>query len=806
MVKKNWIITAILLIFAITFIGCPPPGTETNTSALTAKIAEAEALRDSTAVSADGSDVPFGQEWVKQTERTAFDTAIAAAKAALNGNQSIVDAAVIALNDAVVDFQNAKTENGYGTAISYTALNEAIARAQSERAKVTTAQSAENVVLGRKWVTAEVMETFDTAIAEAESALTTASAQDEINNAVTALNDAIDTFINAQEDGEKDNVDEDELSDLIAEAASVKEGVAASENGNDISPLKEWVSQSVLTALTDAIIGAEEAIEDAGDYNAVYIALTDAMLAFRDAKTPGTPTTTVKAELNSVISTANNAKANVATAENASTVPVGTYWVTSGQMETFNTAIDSANGTFNNEDAAYNTVSGAITALNAATDMFNSAKAQGSYTGETHPELGIKIGELSGKITLNDIPDGASVNTIVAYGDGWQSSSFGHIAVTGTSGQFDWTMPLYEGNKFSAGKVRFNILIWFGENESMWIAIPGSVDISSQNQGNIILGAVSLKSIVLSGTINISMNGSKVPSLVIDIYDYDTYDRLGETVITPDDTTANWSIRMLSLSSQRRVRFDITGWGDGEELLFNVSYEPANPLYIHNIDVSNILIDIGELNSITLSGTIDVSIDGQSVPYIVIDIYSSEYGDRLGSTMFAPNSTTSQWEITFLYPNNITEVEFDIRIFSDDTMDWEQRLFGIWQEPVSIDNESKSNMLIDIGKLNLITLSGTIDVSIDGQSVPYIVIDIHSQGYDGYLAWTSFAPNDTISQWEKTFAYPDNITITEVEFYIRGFSDYIWGEQQLFETWYGPLTINSEGKDISLDLGDNPGL
>ena len=118
--------SAIIALIGFAVAGCdsptnnnePPP---VNRTALNAAISGAEALLFADiAVSAagDGSDVHFSEQWTTQDVRNALQSAIEAATAVRDNTaatQAQVDAAVIALNNAMTAFNNALRPGTYGT-------------------------------------------------------------------------------------------------------------------------------------------------------------------------------------------------------------------------------------------------------------------------------------------------------------------------------------------------------------------------------------------------------------------------------------------------------------------------------------------------------------------------------------------------------------------------------------------------------------------------------------------------------------------------------------------------------------------
>jgi len=164
-----------------------------------------------------------------------------------------------------------------GVTLDKSALNAEIAKAEAAKEGVVTAVNASEVVKGKKWVTAAVIENFTGAIEEAKKALN-ATTQAAVDAARIALSAAIDAFNEAKNDGNKTSgFTQAELTDLINDATAAKAGVGTSADGTDIGMNKSWVTQAVMAALDNAIAAAQSA---SGNLDPAYLALEQAIEDF----------------------------------------------------------------------------------------------------------------------------------------------------------------------------------------------------------------------------------------------------------------------------------------------------------------------------------------------------------------------------------------------------------------------------------------------------------------------------------------------------------------------------------------------
>jgi len=165
-------------------------------------IDNATAAQNGVKVSVDGSDVLTTEKWVTQAAKTALLDAIQVAvdaKPTVKTAQEVTNAAT-ALNNAVTTYNNAK-QDGTKAALDTTAIDTAVSDANA--AKVVVSTDGSDVEPTDKWVKQDVQDALDDAIAAAQAAKTTATTQQDVTNAVNALNNAVTTYNNAKQDGTK---------------------------------------------------------------------------------------------------------------------------------------------------------------------------------------------------------------------------------------------------------------------------------------------------------------------------------------------------------------------------------------------------------------------------------------------------------------------------------------------------------------------------------------------------------------------------------------------------------------------------
>jgi len=188
------------LVLAGLFLSCDNPGNGgLDTSALEAKIAQAEALLETTAVSTNGEEIAIGKYWVTQDEWDDFESIVEAAKIVLNSasSQEAVNEAVNDLIYEIDEFFDNRTRGSRTTGLDADDLAELIADAEIIKGQVKISTDGKNIDPFESWVTQTVMDELTAAINTAKSVTS------GFDTAYTTLNEAIGTFESALKPGLK---------------------------------------------------------------------------------------------------------------------------------------------------------------------------------------------------------------------------------------------------------------------------------------------------------------------------------------------------------------------------------------------------------------------------------------------------------------------------------------------------------------------------------------------------------------------------------------------------------------------------
>ncbi|MED4700719.1 S-layer protein [Lysinibacillus capsici] len=199
-------------------------------------------------VSVNGYDVLNTDKWTTQTERNAFESAVASARAMANNNsasQEQVKNAIIQYKNALAVYQAAQksgTKYGYGDKASLQSLINSVQY-------VTVSWDGSNVPYNTPWTTQTERNALASSVSSAQVVVNNVYAtQTEIANAINNLNNAIWTYKNAYKYGNNGHyVDKSNLKTLISTALNGI--VATSQDGSDVNPALKWTSQNDLSIL-----------------------------------------------------------------------------------------------------------------------------------------------------------------------------------------------------------------------------------------------------------------------------------------------------------------------------------------------------------------------------------------------------------------------------------------------------------------------------------------------------------------------------------------------------------------------------
>jgi hypothetical protein len=541
-----------------------------------------------------------------------------------------------------------------------------------------------------------------------------------VNAAVQILNSAIIDFKNKRQKGTKlSGFTQAELTELITTANDAKNGIKTSTDGSDVSNTEYWVTYDVLNALNSAITTAQNA---SGNFDTAYTALNTAITTFNNAKARGTQQVS----------------------QYITITTFGEYFEYINQLGYYGSFTIPSSGTTLNafyqelqgytyeeyyeeyleyiKELGYEEIIGNAFFYKdqACTQPFNGNDRIYANTkfymksGPLQVPVRTKIGEITGTITLTDVPNPAPNVQITAQlpnGDdyyGYYGSARITFSGSGTVTNIHWAIPIYEYesgniNNFTSSTVQFSLSIRSGGLIGTSIPIPTTKTINSLNANVGSLGTVSIKTITLSGTINVTNNGQPVPPKTIfqiqavgkdELGNLRSYGALGAL---PTSLTANapWSITIPAFSSSTQVSFLVSGSSlDGG---FYFSGELSSPtVNVYNTNVSGISLNLN-ITTITLSGTINVTYNGQPVPEVYIRAYSESGGFSEKSTRLTSPGTNAPWSITLETFDSSTQVSFEVYGYSSNGEYFSKSV--TLSPPVYVSNQNVSGITLNLGDI-----------------------------------------------------------------------------------------------------------
>ena len=193
------------------------------------------------------------------------------------------------------DWKNSVFGTPSSETVDKTALKAAIANAQALLDATVSSENGADVAKTEKWATPANIKTFTDAINAAQAVVDKEDAsKEEVEQAVTTLNNAKSTFEGQRKNGTAD-YDPAPLTEAIKAAEALLASVEQAESADAVESGKQWVTASDYSTFEAAIHTAKDALanaDDSGDITSAVSALEGARDTFRAAIRFGTKPTT----------------------------------------------------------------------------------------------------------------------------------------------------------------------------------------------------------------------------------------------------------------------------------------------------------------------------------------------------------------------------------------------------------------------------------------------------------------------------------------------------------------------------------
>ena len=293
-----------------------------------------------------------------------------------------------------------------------------------------------------------------------------------------------------------------------------------------------------------------------------------------------------------------------------------------------------------------------------------------------------------------------------------------------------------------------------------------SVTVKDQNISNIDLGAVNFGLITLSGTVDITLNGETPSYIGITAYrnaDYSGY--AGDANIDLQNNT--WSMIIESFDTDTPLYFRVWAMGNWQ---FNGGTSAI--VTAKDQDITGIAIVFHPVQ-ITLSGTVNGTVNGSALqsgevfPYFNVNASrNADYSDSVVSAQVDPQNNT--WSVILWSFDADTTLYFSVRLQFYNGYVVKGTNVSVVVKDQDIDN-------IDLGTVifNVITLSGTAEVTLNGETPIYISIRAYRDAAYSDLVANGGLTDLGANTWSMVLERFDTDTplYFEMEFRISGSID-----------------------------------
>jgi hypothetical protein len=659
-----------------------PPGTKAadfTQAEMDDLIEKANTAKAGAVAAANGDDVPLTAFWVSEADLGALNNAI-------NAAGTLSDSNYLALLNALKAFDEAKTP---GSLPEKTPLFDAIMSADTARAGVNIAAKKEEAPKGSAWVTQAQWDALNTAYTAAVNTAGNAGATKKaVADAAAALNTAITVFNTAKAGNglgtAANGITISGLGAIYKNGTKVYVGVADSKEIDPSSDSDNFVPGTVtngsLTVPLDVKNGSYY-IGFSSDGFIYFISKTTAVFsgaavgkAYNDFELytwsmnmgdMGLPSSMT---LNAVIQAMSEGEVN-----NYAGFKTFMRQMISEELGDEYANLNFLDVAFYKNEACTQEFSGGDT-VGPTTVIYTKVPFFQMMSGGETPVEQVPVeavGYINGTVTLTGYSGQRPQVEIYAYYYG-QYTGGGPVDGSGrdytVNSDGSFSIPFTEGflNALQSGAQDLRFSLWIGSGSSGFsktIEPPIPVTSSQLSGGNLnvgSLGTVNLASITLNGTITVTHNGQRVPNVSISAYGPGGG---GSTNLKSPGSNAAWSITLSPYDSPTDLSLYVSGYdSDWDNLLFEKEAGITIP-GVYNTSVTGLTINLGDISTTTLSGTIDVTIDGQKPEYVYIA--AGEVGEDdywLGKISIGDYDTSpNTWSITFETLPPGTQVHFVIQ-------------------------------------------------------------------------------------------------------------------------------------------------
>jgi hypothetical protein len=597
----------------IAFNTAKQPGTTPDKTDLNTAIKSANTARAGVEIAAIQNEAPGGSAWVTKAQWDALNTAYTTAAGA--ATQNAVTQATTALNDAISDFTEAKSDNGPGTAVN---------------------------------------------------ALT-------ITGLGAIYNNGAEVYVGVLESNEFDPSSEpDNFEQEIVTNGSLTIPLETLPNG---SYYVGFSSDGIIIFISKATVLFKGAMKNIA-YDTVNFELYTHSLNFGDMGMPPNITATLNQVIEGMAGDMPGSPTTYTAWKNAMrqmlSGELGGNYVNLNDVNVLDVALYK-NAACTQEFTGTETVNSATVVYT----KFSLAEIMSGGDGPPGPPVEA-AGYINGTVNLIGGSSGQEVFIGARYGDNqiYQVDGQGILSAVESNGSFSipFTYEFLAALESKAQELYFSLYIhdtgsgggYDKYTEPKTVTNSGLIG-NTLNVGS--LGTVSLAFINLSGTITVTYNGQPVPRVRISArYDTNIPSIMGNgySELKSPGSGAPWSVPVPVFASQTTLNISVSGFNSSGNSIF---YTNIQTVSAHSTPVTVPAINLA---IVTLTGTADVTISGQKPDNIGIAAYTNAdnpWGSQIGSTSITNYASESNtWSMNIVAPAPGTTVYFGINWWPDGDM------------------------------------------------------------------------------------------------------------------------------------------
>lgn len=377
-------------------------------------------------------------------------------------------------------------------------------------------------------------------------------------------------------------------------------------------------------------------------------------------------------------------------------------------------------------------------------------------------------------VTVNDIPPEYINTYLYVYRDPYRNESLGsgYVSYDSESNKRAWSFTMLP---FDTPETAYFFVEYWTDSNIYGYKPIGTQEVWNQSISGIDFAPLNTSYIALSGTMDITVYGSIPDYIQMEAYrDPNGYNLMGYASASYDSGEGvwSWSIQIESLDAPETVYFYVY------YVIYDLSVygsKPAGTQLAGNQDISGIDLEPINITRISLSGTMDFTVNGSIPDYIEINAYRDSNGNNgigYAHPSYDYDEGVWSWSMQIESLDATETVYFYVYYELYYLGISETKLLGTHQ----VYNEDIDNIDFALN-VTRIQLGGTIDITRNGQVPNEIYIWVYlDPNHDDYLNgfWADYDSNTDSFYWRyiiDSLDEPANLYL-ELMYRIYGYGDY----------------------------------